>query len=132
VKWCRDHWDAIRKAVADRGMEHLAAPSAEQAHADFAAQLEGEEERFDPVMGSMWRLTHRVLENVSISQGPAAVLSAFGDPDWCPMCAVQQSYEEYLRSGQKVDGALDAQGWITNTVDSALAHARESGIINPS
>ena len=128
MKFCTAHWEALKEGVRSRGMWHLVAQSGEDAAANMAQELQGGEEVFDPLMGAHWRIANRVLQNLAKSQGPEAALGAVGDPDFCPLCAVQQSYESYGEA-HRPPAALDAQGWVDTTLDSALTYAREQGLI---
>jgi hypothetical protein len=131
VRYCQCHWDALRAAVDVRGLGHLVAQSGDEALANTALELKGAGETFDPLMGAHWRIANRVIENLGRTQGPDAAISAIGDPEWCPLCAVQASFDWWEDRSKNTSGdprpahALDAQGWVDATLDSALAYARE-------
>lgn len=128
MRYCETHWQALRDGVELRGMTHLVAADGEQAAENMVAELEGEE-RFDPLMGSHWIIARRVLKNIaSSSAGASAALSFFGDPEWCPLCTVQQSYDLYGDRPRPPE-ALDAQGWIDMSLDGALEYARREGLM---
>ena len=115
-------------------MDGLVAGSGEEAAANMLLEIKGQGETFDPLMGAHWRITNRVISNIRDTHGPHAALSAMGDPEFCPLCAVQSSFDWWDDPAKNVDGkprpdhAADAQGWIDGTLDSALAYAREQGL----
>jgi hypothetical protein len=133
MKWCQKHWDALRDGVKARRMWRFVPESGEEAMDNVVLELGGHGSTFDPLMGSMWQLTHKIVENIGRSQGPGAALAAFGDGDWCPMCEVQQSYEWWDKPELNTDGAerppqaRDAQGWIDGKLDGALSYVRSQG-----
>lgn len=128
MKFCQPHWVALGEGVKARGMWHLVPQTAEEAAANLQREVDGGVETFDPLMGAHWRIANRVLDNIAKTQGPGAALAAVGDPDFCPLCAVQISYESY-GDGPRPPWALDAQGWIDVTLDGALNYAREQGLV---
>jgi hypothetical protein len=135
MKFCQPHWDAMREAVKKRGLWKFVAEGRE-AFDNTVLALKGHGEPFDPLMGSMWKIAGQVGQNVERSQGPLAALQCMGDPNWCPLCQIQESFEnlmdggkaareEFMRNAPKGSKPLDAQGWIDATMDGALEYARE-------
>lgn len=132
MKFCEKHWEALRQGVQDRGMWHLVPKSGEAVIDNMAQELQGGEEVFDPLMGAHWRIANRVLESIGKNSGPEAALSALGDPDWCPLCAVQSSYDWWdgpEATEPRPAHAADAQGWIDRALDGALSYAREQHLV---
>ncbi|MFN3387483.1 MAG: hypothetical protein ACK40O_01015 [Allosphingosinicella sp.] len=133
MKYCQEHWDALVAAVQARGMWHLVAQGGEAAAEAMVRELEGRAAPgdWDPLMSAHWAIAGRVGDNLANSQGPGAALAAIGDPNWCPLCAVQQSFDwwEAPGRGPRPPGARDAQGWIDGCMDAMLEHARKLGLV---
>lgn len=107
LNWCKPHWDLLRAAVADRGLDKLGAQNAREAHAELVGQLEGEQGNFDPLLGSWNRINLQMLENVG--------LRAIGR---CPLCILVEDGRPEL-----------VDNWINGVTDGALAYAREHGLV---
>lgn len=133
MKWCQHHWDMLRDGIKARRMWHFVPESGQEAAENIVLELEGHGTAFDPLMGAMWQLTERVLENIKDSSGPLEALGAFGDPEWCPMCTVQKSYDWFDDPEQNKEGLkrgehhLDAQEWIGLKLDSAVTYVKQQG-----
>lgn len=130
MRYCQAHWDALRAGVKARGLWKFVPQSGDEAAANMYLELKGQGETFDPLMGAHWRIANSVTRNIANSQGPLAAIQAIGDPDWCPLCEIQRSYDcwsnpEYIAShGVRPPEARDAQGWIDGVLDGALDYAR--------
>lgn len=123
MRFCMTHWQALRDGVEARGMSHLVAKSGEEAHAALTRQAQGDEEPadWDPLMQSYLALTRAVLEQ--------AGLQALAE-DFCPMCAVQESYEDACKLPELPDTRIvPAQTWIDSCLDAAQQHARKKNLI---
>jgi hypothetical protein len=135
MKWCQKHWDALRDGVKARGLEQFGAQDGREALENEVLALKGAGSAFDPLMGSHWQLRSEVLDNVAKSQGPGAALSCLGAPDWCPMCAIQESFDWWddpaknTIGSQRPPNAGDAQAWIDRKLDAAARYAAEQGFI---
>lgn len=137
MKFCEQHWADLRKGVVDRGMWHLVAKSGQEAAAAVVRELQGQPEPadWDPLMAAHWALAGRVMDAIGHSQGPAAALGAMADPDWCPMCSIQASFdvwdrpEHIAKNGPRPENARDAAAWIDSCLDAMLKHAREKGLV---
>lgn len=124
MRFCKPHWDALRAAVTQRGMDHLVAKSGEEAMASMVAELGGTatKQDWDPLMAAHWAIVTRVTERVG--------LAALTTPDFCPLCAVQESYEHVAATYDPIPaGAVDAQHWVDSCMDAMLRHARECGLM---
>jgi hypothetical protein len=117
MKFCQSHWQALRSAVRERGMEHLVAKSGEDAHAAMVRQVKGEpEERddFDPLMSATWMIYGRFIETVGLEamQG-----------EKCPLCECREGY----RQAGTCDNGDEI--WIAGCTDSLLEEARERNLV---
>lgn len=110
MQFCQDHWDALRKAIDDRGLSGLVAKSGEAAAESMARQIEGTDtpSDFDPLMWAHWAISGQYLKDVGLS-GMAG--------DKCPLCEVEKS-----RTGL-------ADNWIDGSTENALMHARALGLV---
>lgn len=107
MKWCMPHWEQLRAAIEARGLSKLGAQDAEEAHADAVAQLEGGEPRFDPLMGSFWRINSKMIEGVG--------LRMMGN---CPLCILVEDGQPHL-----------VDDWINGVTDDARAYAVKKGLV---
>lgn len=139
MKFCEQHWADLRQGVVDRGMWHLVAKSGQDAAEAAVRDLEGRPEPgdWDPLMAAHWALAGRVMDAIGNSQGPMAAVSAMADPEWCPMCSIQESFEvwdkpeQIAKHGPRPAHARDAAGWIDSCLDAMLKHARGKGLVPP-
>lgn len=141
MRMCEHHWDLLKEGVKNRRMWHFVPTSGEEATERMKAELEqtvkDPEKHFDPLTGSMFNIATSVGKNIERSEDPLAALQAVGDPNWCPLCTVQQSYdrlhsdpaglEEFKRTAPPGAIPLDAQGWIDRTLDGALEYVKDQG-----
>lgn len=107
MNWCQPHWDKLREAIAERGLSKFGAQTGEQAAADLAAQVEGKETDFDPLMGSWMQINQQMLRDV----GARALMQ-------CPLCILVEDGQPHL-----------VDNWINGVTDSALKYALEQGLI---
>lgn len=110
---CAEHWDQLRKAIADRGLEHLVGKSGQEAADSMVRQLEGTatEQDFDPLMNANWAITAAYVRDA----GAGAILSARGNI--CPLCEVERS-----RKGL-------ATNWIEGCTQDQLEIARTRKLV---
>jgi hypothetical protein len=102
MKFCQPHWEALRKAVADRGMDHLVAKSGQEAAERTKSEIEDgpQPANFDPLMRLHWMISGRVLEGF----GLYLMLG-----DYCPMCEAGKHCEKCREEVETwPDSAADA------------------------
>ena len=120
MKMCMPHWDALRQAITDRGLDKFVSNSGEDAAQKLANQLEpgmGKVESYDPLMNAFISIMSNALDN----GGPYLLME---DPDgnhYCPLCEAEK------HSGNP--GI--AERWIGYASDEQLECAREYGLIPP-
>jgi hypothetical protein len=113
MKMCQDHWDKLRKAIADRGLDHLGAKTGEQASADAVAQIEGRETEYDPLMSCHW-----MIATESLKMGGVYMMFQKEDgTEYCPIC-------EALSHNCGTE-----KNWIDGPADAVLAHCRELKLV---
>ena len=118
---CKDHWEKVRQAIADRGMDHLGARGGEQALENIKAELEGEETPFDPYM-----TVNMMIWNRALQMGGLYLMELREDGShYCPVC-------EALLHMEPPEGKTkedQERFWIDGPVNAALEEAREKGAI---
>lgn len=130
MKFCQKHWDALIEGVKVRKMWRFVPQSGVEVFENAVLELQGHGSGFDPLSGAMWQLAGEVTDNVAKSQSPGAAIACMGDPIWCPMCAIQEWWDNPAlnTTGMKrPENAGDAQAWIDRKLDAALRYAREQG-----
>lgn len=113
MNWCQPHWDHLRQAISDRGLDGFIAESGEEAAANLKAQLDGEGESFDPLMGSWTRINSEMFAALSKMDREAEALQF---P--CPMCILVNDGQPEL-----------VDDWINSVTDSAKLYAIEQGLV---
>ncbi len=113
MNWCQPHWDVLRKAVEDRGLSHLIAKDDETALKNTMDNLEGDEEVFDPLMGSYCRINNQMLVDLK-DMGQADLQTIMR----CPLCLL-------VEHGQPEQ----VENWVNGVTDQAQHYAVEKGLI---
>lgn len=113
MQFCTDHWNKLRLAIANRGIDHLVAKDGEAAITNEIAKLSGETGSYDPLMACHWMITNRALE----FGGLYLMFPKEDGSQHCPVC------EALLHS----DG--DEGYWIDGPADVALRECKERGLI---
>lgn len=112
MRICQPHWDRLRQALANRGLDHLGAKTSEQAFENMAADVRGEVHPYDPLMDCHWMIVSRALDI-----GGLYLLGLREDGgQHCPIC-------EAVKFGQSEDD------WIDGPADTALRYCREASLI---
>lgn len=116
MRFCPNHWDALRAAIEQRGLSGFVADSGEKAMANIERSLEENTvtiDSFDPLMGAHWGLVARLSE-------------AAGYPllfiDGCPVCL---GNEEHVKGCQDKDCEFTFDTWIELAADEQLSILRE-------
>jgi hypothetical protein len=112
MKMCQTHWDAMRKAVDDRGMSDRIAPNGEEACKRIVEEVEGTAGpvTFDPLSSMNYAIWAEVLR-----VGGLYLMGAKPDgQEYCPLCEVEEGA-----------GEGSAQNWINGAADEAKAYLDE-------
>ena len=116
MKFCQDHWDKLRAAIADRGMDGLVARGGAAAVANTVSEFsEGPKpENFDPLMGAHWAIASNAMERIKAAGGQPLYLMGGGPEDpvtgygaayegrtWprCPLCYINLVHEVSCTGG---------------------------------
>ena len=116
MNWCQPHWDLLRQAIIDRGLDGLGTQTGKEATEQMQAELDGDDETFDPLMGSYWRINTKMTESlVSLGRGQEVLELK------CPLCILVE------------DGQPETvKDWIDGVTDSAKIYAIEQGLVKAS
>lgn len=87
MRFCQPHWDALRAAIAERGLAALVPDTGEKATGAFvSAVTDGPTvDNFDPLMGAMWA----IVGNLS------AIDMSVLFRDECPVCYGNAAHAEH-------------------------------------
>lgn len=101
MKMCQPHWDTMRAAIVDRGLDGLVAKSGEAAVDAQVRQLEEAQrtgsvseqttkETFDPLMSMHWHFSNEALRCGGLY---LMTQRADGDNDghYCPLCEFEKN-----------------------------------------
>lgn len=82
MKYCQSHWNRLRQAIEQHGMEKLVARDGQAAAARLVKEIEGRADllNFDPLMAAHNEITRRFLEPL----GADGLYVFMGD--YCPLC----------------------------------------------
>ncbi len=138
MRFCLEHWAALREAIEERGLSALVAENGERAAQNTAAELDGQGsiDTFDPLMHAHMAIVAHAMETVKsrYQQNPLMLMAPEEDPEvtWplCPLCFLNWLHEEHNRICEKPDcdypKEYDYAGdWIPQAADGALAQWRE-------
>ena len=113
MNWCKPHWDKLREAIKVRGLDKFGAQDGKQALEEIASQIEGEEESFDPLIGSWSRINMNMAESLQrLGRGQEVLLLK------CPLCILVEDGQPEL-----------VERWIDGCTDGAKRYAIEKGFI---
>lgn len=109
---CQPHWDRLRTAIKERGLNHLGAQTGRDAVRNAVTELEGrgDENEFDPLMAC----NNMIMANGLRILGLGVMAVKEDGTHFCPICEATKVYEEQ---------------WITGPSDSALQLAKEKGLV---
>jgi hypothetical protein len=125
MKFCTRHWEALRTAIKDRGLDGLVAKSGEEVVKRLSKELddgESHKSTFEPLMGAHNAIVMRALDIVGLN------LMARNDDgsDRCPICYLQASHDE----GCKEEGCKHSfEPWIVYAADDARKEAVRLGLM---
>lgn len=126
MKFCTPHWDQLRAAIKERGLDGLVAKDGEQAVAKLTDQLEKNDTtktNFDPLMAAHNAITGRVLEIVGLN----LLLPNEDGSERCPLCFAQVCHDaECKHPGCAIQIAND---WIPSCCDAMREEAVRLGLV---
>lgn len=110
MNWCQPHWDQLRAAIEIRGLSGFIAKDEYSCAANMRNQLEGEDEKFDPLMGAWTRINGTMLKN-----DPTPTMDRMMT---CPLCLLVKDGRPEL-----------VENWIDGVTDAALKYAIDEGLV---
>ena len=121
MKICDTHWQALRKAIDDRGLTRFISKDGEQASQNMVAQLQGEDtkDHYDPLMAAVFAIWGNAIEAFGLDiMRPEAP---------CPLCVLDQHVKECTDEGctMKQSGS----DWIGYAADGQIDAATELGLL---
>lgn len=122
MKFCPDHWAALKAAIDARGMGDLVAPDAETAHAQMVSSLkEGVTTpvNFDPLMSAHWA----IVSNVMTVTGLAVLYAGEDGEERCPLCFMAEGHKAHCQDPTCTIENYD--NWIERAADDSLAAWQE-------
>lgn len=115
MKFCQDHWDRLREAIAARGLAVLVPESGQEAAAKFADELTRGRtiDNFDPLMAAHMAVSINAMRVVSACGGsplyllstapedPVVGYDGFEGRTWprCPLCYLNLAHEVSCTDG---------------------------------
>ncbi len=91
MRFCQPHWEQLRTAIAERGLDHLVAKGGAQAARNLASELRDGPaiQSFDPLM-----VAHNaILMHAMDAVGLAALAPNDDGTDRCPQCFLNAEHE---------------------------------------
>lgn len=107
MKFCSQHWDSLRAAVAERGLAHLIAADGSAAARRMADEVESGKQslaNFDPLMSAHWAIVGNVTKQIGpsvlylmqdgVPEDPVEY-PGYEDRTWprCPLCYINLAHE---------------------------------------
>ena len=104
---CQSHWDKLKAALKDRGLENFGAKTGEDAIRVLVTEIEGRsaENDFNPLLACNNMIWSKGLE-----------LMGFAAMNGCPICESVKAHEEW---------------WISGPADAMLQEAIDLGLVKP-
>jgi hypothetical protein len=95
MRFCQAHWEKMREAVRERGLEaYVASGEEEAARRTTTALLDPDNERaaFDPLLEAHWAIVNNLMQMT-----PLGLSLMMGDG--CPLCEANTARHEALPNG---------------------------------
>lgn len=123
MKFCMDHWTALRAAIEARGLSALVADTSEEVASKMVSETTSGPsiDNFDPLMGA-----HMAIVSNAIGLAGLAVMMPNEDgSDRCPLCFLTKSHAEGCTDPNCTVTTYDH--WIDRAADDALAEWKRRG-----
>jgi hypothetical protein len=114
MRMCQPHWDLLRAAVDERGMNDLVAKDSKAATDNLVAEMEGAPTSFDPLMSLNNHFFGEALRCGGL------YLMALNDKGehYCPICEFEKHGKDF-----------NAKAQVAASADAMLAYARDEGLL---
>lgn len=121
MKLCQSHWDMLRAALKERGIDHLGAKTGHEVIEDMKTELAGGDTDFDPLMCCNYMIWNRGLE-----LGGLYLMGQKDDgSEYCPICEALDHMEPPPGETREYCERL----WIDGPADAALNECRRCGLV---
>jgi hypothetical protein len=116
MKFCMPHWNALRDAIAARGLAHLGARTGQEAAARVVAEVKGQatDRTYDPLMDAHNMIVAHVTE-----QGGLYLFTG----DYCPVCEAIKGHAKTMTPAEVEDH------YINGPADAVLAYCRQQKLV---
>lgn len=138
MKFCKSHWDLLRKAIDDRGLSHLVPRGGENAIKALASQISRGKitrQNFDPLMGAHWAIAGNVMDTLRRAGLDPLYLMLTEEEEaplgrsTCPLCEINLLHREGCTNPKCVLDKERGYDWmIDRAADDALNEARRLGL----
>lgn len=116
---CKIHWDMMRQAVTDHGLDSLVHKDGKSAFENELKALEGQTPAFDPLMQMNWFFSGEAIRCGGLY---LMMLNEQDNPNnnghYCPVCEFEKHQQDFIAADQ-----------ITSLAKQMQEHAREQGLI---
>lgn len=117
MQFCQSHWDKLREAVKECGMDELVASGGKEVINRMEKELKGDKSlsSFDPLMSVHWVIVNRLAE---LGGGEIFLMEG------CPMCFANSGHQKGCKEPNCIWSYDD---WIPDAVDDVRDYAIELG-----
>jgi hypothetical protein len=125
MQFCQNHWGILRKAIIDRGMEHLIAKTGEECIKKLVTDIDQHSKTtFDPLMGA-----HNMIISQALNDCGLEVMMQNEDgSDRCPICWMDTKHKDNCTDPNCI--WTYEENWIQGVANDALTEAKRLGLIN--
>lgn len=151
MKFCQDHWDALRQRIDDRGLTHLIAKDGKVAAEQMAQQIQERDvtkDTFNPLMSAHWAIAGNAMQMLQRAGVNPLYLMSGGDEDkvdgrygaayegrtWprCPLCYINLAHEVTCTNPLCFMPKVNGYDWMLDqAADDALGQARDLKLVGP-
>lgn len=127
MKFCQNHWSALKLAITKRGLGDFVSADGREAIQREISHMQGEpttKENFDPLMGAHWMIANRAMQTLSaIGANPLALMAENPEhPEYeCPICYLNILSAEHDRTCTEPNcnkpKGLTFDDWIDSVAD---------------
>ena len=127
------HWNALKKAIDDRGLSGFVAKDGKVAVQQMIQQIESSQEtkgNFDPLMAAHWAIAGNAMDYLGRAGGPGAALRMLGG-DICPVCELNEAHRQTCTDPKcRLDKERGYDWMIDRAAEDSLERAREYGLVS--
>jgi hypothetical protein len=118
---CALHWDKLRAAIKERGIDHLVARSGKEVIDAAVEELQGGDPSFDPLMSCNY-----MIWNQGLKMGGLYLMGQKSDgSEYCPICEALV----HMAPPPGMTKEQQERSWIDGPADMALDECRKRGLV---